>query len=49
MEMSVVFEELLRGLTNIELDGPIERQVGAWDMTVFGGCKRVPLRFESGY
>lgn len=46
MELRVVFDELIRGLGQIELDGPIERHDTAWDMAVFGSYKRVPLRFE---
>ena len=33
--------------SRIELDGAVERHETAWDMAVFGGYKRVPLRFES--
>ncbi len=49
MELRVGLEEILRGLSRIELDGPVERHQTAWDMTVFGGYKRVHLRVESAY
>jgi cytochrome P450 len=46
MELRTLFEELIRGATCIELDGPVERHRTAWDMAVFGSYKRVPLRLE---
>jgi len=47
MELRIVFEELLRGLDEIELAGPLERHATAWDMAVFGSLKRMPIRFRA--
>jgi cholest-4-en-3-one 26-monooxygenase len=44
MELRIVFEELLAGLDDIELEGPVERHQTAWDMAVFGSFKRMPIR-----
>jgi cholest-4-en-3-one 26-monooxygenase len=47
MELRIVFEELLRGLEEIELAGPVERHDTAWDMAVFGSPKRMPIRYRA--
>ena len=46
MELRIVFDEIIRGLARIEVDGPVERHATAWDMAVFGSYKRVPVRVK---
>ncbi len=47
MELRIVFEELLRGLEQIEITGPIEYNETAWDSTAFACFERMPIRFRA--
>jgi cholest-4-en-3-one 26-monooxygenase len=46
LEIAVVFEELLDRMTDIEVAGEIERFYTPWFINVFGGYKKLPLRFR---
>ncbi|MBJ19392.1 MAG: hypothetical protein GY910_14665 [bacterium] len=43
VELRGVFEEMLRGLSRIELAVSIKRLQMTWDQVVFGGYRRVPV------
>jgi cytochrome P450 len=47
MEIAVVFEELLDRMTDIEVAGDIERFYTPWFINVFGGYKKMPIRFRA--
>lgn len=47
MEIEVVYDELLRRITDIEVAGPITRFCPAWYLNVFGGYQSLPIRFRS--
>lgn len=47
LEIAVVFEELLDRMTDIEVAGEIERFYTPWFINVFGGYKKLPLRFKA--
>ena len=47
MEIEIVYDELVRRITDVEVTGPVERFYTRWDINVFGGYKALPIRFRS--